>query len=58
MAGTRQSGMPEFRTANLLLDGELLSLAQKEAQRWVERSNERQQLIDALTARTRFVTVG
>jgi ATP-dependent DNA helicase RecG len=58
MAGTRQSGMPEFRTANLLLDSELLSLAQKEAQRWVDRSEERQQLIDALSARTRFVTVG
>jgi ATP-dependent DNA helicase RecG len=58
MAGTRQSGMPEFRVANLMLDGELLSLAQKEAQRWVERSGERERLIEALSARTRFVTVG
>ena len=58
LAGTRQSGMPEFRVANLLLDGELLSLAQKEAQRWVERSDERERLIEALQARTRFVTVG
>ena len=58
LAGTRQSGMPEFRIANLLLDGELLSLAQKEAQRWVERSGERERLIEALSARTRFVTVG
>jgi ATP-dependent DNA helicase RecG len=58
LAGTRQSGMPEFRIANLLVDGELLSLAQKEAQRWVERSDERERLIEALSARTRFVTVG
>jgi ATP-dependent DNA helicase RecG len=58
MAGTRQSGMPEFRIANLLLDGELLSLAQKEAHRFVERSGERERLIEALSARTRFVTVG
>jgi ATP-dependent DNA helicase RecG len=58
MAGTRQSGMPEFRVANLMLDGELLSVAQKEAQRWVERSGERERLIEALSARTRFVTVG
>jgi ATP-dependent DNA helicase RecG len=58
MAGTRQSGMPEFRIANLMLDGDLLSLAQKEAQRWAERSGERERLIEALSARTRFVTVG
>ena len=58
MAGTRQSGIPEFRVANLMTDSELLSLAQKEAQRWVERSGEREKLIEALSARTRFVTVG
>src|SRR5262245_38976361 len=58
MAGTRQSGIPEFRVANLMTDGELLSLAQKEAQRWVDRSEEREKLIEALSARTRFVTVG
>jgi ATP-dependent DNA helicase RecG len=58
VAGTRQSGIPEFRIANLLIDADLLSLAQKEAQRWVDRSNEREKLIEALSARTRFVTVG
>jgi len=58
MAGTRQSGIPEFRVANLMTDGELLSLAQKEAQRWADRSEERERLIEALSARTRFVTVG
>ena len=57
-AGTRQSGMPEFRIANLLLDGELLSLAQTEARRWIDRSEEREKLIGAFSARTRFVTVG
>ena len=58
MAGTRQSGMPEFRVANLMLDVDLLSLAKTEAQRWAERSDERERLIDALSARSRFVTVG
>ena len=58
VAGTRQSGIPEFRVANLMIDGELLTLAQKEAQRWVDRADEREKLIEALSARTRFVTVG
>jgi ATP-dependent DNA helicase RecG len=58
MAGTRQSGMPEFRIANLMTDGDLLSLAQKEAQQWAGRSTDREKLIEALSARTRFVTVG
>ncbi|PYS42902.1 MAG: ATP-dependent DNA helicase RecG [Acidobacteria bacterium] len=58
VAGTRQSGMPEFRIANLLLDADLLSLAQKEAQRWVDRSDERESLIEALSARARLVTMG
>jgi ATP-dependent DNA helicase RecG len=58
MAGTRQSGIPEFRVANLVTDVELLSLAQKEAKRWVDRSSEREKLIEALSVRSRFVTVG
>ena len=58
MAGTRQSGTPEFRVANLMTDTELLTLAQKEAQSWVSRTEERQKLVEALSARTRFVTVG
>lgn len=52
MAGTRQSGIPEFRVANLMIDTELLSLAQKEAQRWVTRTGEREKLIAALSARS------
>ncbi len=58
MAGTRQSGIPEFRVANLITDGELLSLAQKEAQRWANRSEERGKLIEALSSRARLVSVG
>jgi ATP-dependent DNA helicase RecG len=58
MAGTRQSGIPEFRIANLMLDTELLSLAQKEARQWADRSEEREKLIEALSARNRFVAVG
>jgi len=58
MAGTQQSGIPEFRVANLMADSELLGLAQKEAQRWVDRSEDREKLIELLSARTRFVTVG
>src|SRR3989454_131818 len=58
MAGTRQSGLPEFCGANLMTDSELLSLAQKEAQRWVDRSARRGKLIEALSGRARLVTVG
>jgi ATP-dependent DNA helicase RecG len=58
VAGTRQSGIPEFRVANLMGDSELLALAQKEARRWVETTDEREKLIEALTGRTKFVTVG
>jgi ATP-dependent DNA helicase RecG len=58
MAGTRQSGIPEFRVANLMGDTDLLALAQEEAKRWVDRTDERERLIEALTARTKFVTVG
>jgi ATP-dependent DNA helicase RecG len=63
MAGTRQSGMPEFRIANLMTDSGLLSLAQKEARRWVERKEDREMLIRTLSASKGcrpegFVTVG
>ena len=64
MAGTRQSGIPEFRIANLMEDSALLALAQREAQQWMEREGEYQRLIDALSAHARgagpagLVTVG
>ncbi len=51
MAGTRQSGMPEFRVANLMMDSKLLALAQKEAERWAVREDEREKLIRALSSR-------
>jgi ATP-dependent DNA helicase RecG len=58
MAGTRQSGIPEFRVANLMADAELLSLAQQEAKTLVSRSGDREKLLQAISARTRLVTVG
>jgi ATP-dependent DNA helicase RecG len=64
MAGTRQSGMPEFRVADLMSDSRLLALAQKEAERWANLPEERERLIRALSARSRgvgpagLVTVG
>ena len=58
MAGTRQSGIPEFRVANLMTDSELLALAQKEARHWVDRAEEREALIKSLSSRTQLITVG
>jgi ATP-dependent DNA helicase RecG len=64
MAGTRQSGVPEFRIANLMEDTALLAAAQSEAQQWVERDVEYQRLVDALAAHAHgagpanLVTVG
>src|SRR5207253_9104656 len=52
LAGTRQSGLPEFRNANLLTDTYLLSLAQKEAERWVDRTEDRERLIARLALRS------
>ena len=36
--GTRQSGIPAFRIANLLRDQEILEWAKREATRFVERA--------------------
>ena len=58
VAGTRQSGLPEFRVANLMEDSALLALAQREARNWVERDGEHETLIDALSASTGLATVG
>jgi len=52
MAGTRQSGIPEFRVANLMEDSLLLALAQREAQQWAEREGEHQRLVEALSSRS------
>jgi ATP-dependent DNA helicase RecG len=54
--GTRQSGLPELAVANLARDGDLLSLAQAEARRILERdphlrAPEHQGLVKALEER-------
>ncbi len=53
VAGTRQSGIPEFRVANLMEDGVVLALAQREARALVERDGEYGKVIDALSAHLR-----
>ena len=55
MAGTRQSGMPEFRVANLMEDSEMLALAQREAEKWVAHDEERERRSRRLTARSGWV---
>jgi ATP-dependent DNA helicase RecG len=35
--GTRQSGLPELRVANLLRDYKILQAARQEAFRWIEK---------------------
>ena len=57
VAGTRQSGLPELRVANLMEDSALLALAQKEAQAWVERDNDREALLAAMSARLGRFTI-
>ena len=43
--GTRQSGLPAFRVADLLRDTELLELARREAHRFVENPPTRDDLV-------------
>jgi ATP-dependent DNA helicase RecG len=54
--GTRQSGLPELAVANLARDGDLISIAQSEARRILERdphlrAPEHQALVKALEER-------
>jgi len=58
VAGTRQSGIAEFRVANLMEDSALLALAQREARAWVEREGEHEKLISALATSAGLATVG
>ena len=51
LAGTRQSGIPEFRIADLVEDVDLLSQARDEAERWVEDEENRDRLIEELGRR-------
>jgi len=52
MAGTRQSGLPEFRVANLMEDSLLLALAQNEAKKFVESEDEALRLLKELSSRS------
>ncbi|MEK6702424.1 MAG: DNA helicase RecG, partial [Planctomycetota bacterium] len=36
--GTRQSGLPPFKVADLMRDRELLAMARRDAAEWIERS--------------------
>jgi ATP-dependent DNA helicase RecG len=56
MAGTRQSGLPEFRVANLMEDSLLLSLAQNEAKKYVESEDQALQLLKELSSRSSSIT--
>jgi ATP-dependent DNA helicase RecG len=52
LAGTRQSGLPEFHVANLMEDTAMLALAQREAKKWVESGDEARRLLAALAERS------
>jgi ATP-dependent DNA helicase RecG len=52
MAGTRQSGLPEFRVANLMEDTAMLAMAQREARKWAESEEEAKRLLEALSSRS------
>jgi ATP-dependent DNA helicase RecG len=56
LAGTRQSGLPEFRVANLMEDTAMLALAQGEARRWVESDEEARRLLAALAERSSTIS--
>jgi ATP-dependent DNA helicase RecG len=56
MAGTRQSGLPEFRVANLMEDSLLLSLAQNEAKKYVESEEQALRLLKELSLRSSSIT--
>jgi ATP-dependent DNA helicase RecG len=60
--GTRQAGMPTFRTIDLIRDREMLDLAQHEAAAWFDRAQPTPAAIDALVAnwesRFRLIEVG
>jgi ATP-dependent DNA helicase RecG len=56
MAGTRQSGLPEFRIANLMEDSLLLALAQNEAKKFVESEDQALRLLKELSSRSSSIT--
>jgi ATP-dependent DNA helicase RecG len=57
LLGTRQSGLPEFRVANLVRDQQILEQARKEAEFYLEqrqRSVETKRMIQKVQSDTRF----
>jgi ATP-dependent DNA helicase RecG len=56
MAGTRQSGLPEFRVANLMEDSLMLSVAQTEAKKFVGSEDQALRLLRELSARSSSIT--
>jgi ATP-dependent DNA helicase RecG len=56
LAGTRQSGLPEFRVANLMEDTAMLALAQREAKKWVDSGDEARRLLAALAERSSTIS--
>ena len=56
MAGTRQSGLPEFRVANLMEDSALLALAQREARKYVEFEEQAMRLLKEFSARASSIS--
>jgi ATP-dependent DNA helicase RecG len=56
MAGTRQSGLPEFRVANLMEDSLMLALAQSEAKKFVGSEEQVLQLLKELSSRSSSIT--
>jgi ATP-dependent DNA helicase RecG len=56
LAGTRQSGLPEFHVANLMEDTALLALAQREAKKFVDTGDEARHLLDALASRSSSIS--
>ncbi|HTG72404.1 MAG TPA: ATP-dependent DNA helicase RecG, partial [Terriglobia bacterium] len=56
MAGIRQSGLPEFRIANLMEDSVMLAVAQREAKKFVDSEEQVQRLLKELSARSSSIT--
>ncbi len=56
LAGIRQSGLPEFRIANLMEDSVMLAIAQSEAKKFVDSEEQVQRLLKELSARSSSIT--
>jgi ATP-dependent DNA helicase RecG len=56
LAGTRQSGLPEFRVANLMEDSAMLALAQREARKLAESEEEALRAVRQMAARSSSIS--